>query len=83
MNNNKSLFWYGWKARLKQSLGKFIIILGFIIGVLFMINNFYLGLFVFFIFLAIGIYLIATGSSQRFDFQRQSGNIIHGGDGWR
>jgi len=26
--------------------------------------------------------LLAKGSSQRFDYQRQSGHIMHGGDGW-
>lgn len=72
MNNNKSLFWYGWKANLKQKIG--IVIFG--IGIILLMMSWVLTI----IFAAAGIYLIATGSAQRFDYQRQSGTIIHKGD---
>jgi len=72
MNNNKSLYWYGWKANIKQKLGIGI----FTIGIFLLLMSWVLTLIV----CSIGIYLIATGCSQRFDYQRQSGTIIHKGD---
>jgi len=71
-NRNKNLFWYGVKAKLKQGL-----------GVLFIMFSF-LGLFisgwVALILIGIGIYFIFVGKSERFDYQRQSGYIMHRGD---
>lgn len=82
MESNKSLFWYGWKARLKQGFGKFLIICS-LFGLSICVFNVVFGIILFLIFLGLGIYFIATGSSQRFDYQRQSGTIIHGGDNFR
>lgn len=70
--NNRSLFWYGFRANLKKTFGIIIII----IGLMLLLVHWMITL----IFIALGIYLIATGSSQRFDYQRQSGLIVHGGD---
>lgn len=72
MNQNKRLFWHGFKAKLIQ-----------IVGLMILVFSFY---FLFFhwtitlVGIIIGIVIIYKGSSQRFDYQRQSGHIIHGGD---
>lgn len=79
-NQNKSLYWYGWRAKLKWNIGMWLIILGSVIGAVYMFDNTYLGLFIILVGVISGIYLIMTGNSQRFDYQRQSGSIIHGGD---
>ena len=73
--NNKKLFWYGWRAKIKKSFGVFLIITGLFLLLVHWILTI--------IAIGIGIYFIATGSSQRFDYQRQSGSIIHGGDNFR
>lgn len=82
-NFNKSLWWYGWKARFKQDIGKFLIVAGIFFGLFGMMVNTIFWIIIFLLCLGFGIYFIATGSSQRFDFQRQSGTIIHGGDNFR
>lgn len=69
--NNKKLFYYGWIANIKKAFGLIIFIIGLSSG---FYNFWYFGL------VPIGFYLFATGASQRFDYQRQSGNIIHKGD---
>lgn len=81
-NQNKSLYWYGFFAKLKVIGGKLMIGLGIILGIIFMFSSLWMGIIILLIFLVIGIYLIATGNAQRFDFERQSGTILHQGD-WR
>jgi hypothetical protein len=79
--HNRGLFWYGIFANLKQAFGKMLLFVGFILAV-------FVGLFasaalavvILIVFCGLGFWMIATGSSQRFDYQRQSGNIIHKGD---
>jgi hypothetical protein len=71
-NQNKSLYWYGFFANCKKAIGKLCLFIGgfslffnWIIGILFIVG---------------GIILVAKGSSQRFDYKRQSGYIMHEGD---
>lgn len=71
-NRNKNLYWYGFFANLKKMLGIWLIIIGFFA----LLFSWVITL----IFVICGIVLIAKGSSQRFDYQRQSGYIMHGGD---
>ncbi len=33
--------------------------------------------------LGLGVGVFLWGSSIRFDYQRRSGTLVHGGDGWR
>ena len=78
-NRNKSLFWYGFFAKIKKAFGSFLITIGVMIGLFSLISQSHiwiLGL----TFLVVGIVFIAKGSSQRFDYQRQSGYIVHSGD---
>ena len=80
MKNNKSLYWYGFGANVKKSVGKWFLVLGIIFcfgG--FAGGNVGLGLFGL-IFVALGGYMVATGSSQRFDYKQKSGSMIHKGD---
>jgi len=71
-NYNKSLYWYGFFANCKKVIGKLCIF----IGVISIFYNLIIGI----LFIIIGIVLVAKGSSQRFDYKRQSGYIMHGGD---
>ena len=70
--HNKSLYWYGVFANLKKSLGVWFVFMGILL--LFFVWVFGI------ILIIIGFILIAKGNSQRFDYQRQSGHIIHRGD---
>ena len=81
-NSNRGLFWYGIRAKLKQAFGGLLIWLGFIFGIIIGVatHNMILGIIIIVLIAGLGFYMIATGSSQRFDFQRQSGQIIHRGD---
>ena len=72
MENNKSLFWYGFFGSLKQKAGGGIIILSIIFTLI--IHP------IFIIGIIGGIILLMKGKSQRFDYQRRSGYIMHGGD---
>jgi len=72
--NNKSLFWYGFFAELKKLFGGILIFIGIFIGI------FYNSLIIFVIISIIGIVFILKGHSQRFDYKRQSGYIVHSGD---
>jgi ABC-type bacteriocin/lantibiotic exporter with double-glycine peptidase domain len=70
--SNHSLFFYGQLALLKQ-LGGCVVLT---IGLFLFLVSWILALIV----MAIGIWLIFTGKADRFDYQRQSGNIVHFGD---
>lgn len=84
MKNRKniSLFWYGFFAGLKIFGGIILTIIGFVLGIFFGLLS--KSLLVFFIVIILfsvgGITLIFKGKSQRFDYQRQSGYIVHRGD---
>jgi uncharacterized membrane protein len=75
-NSNQNLFWYGMKSTVVETLGLGLILLGFVFGLVTM--KFWLV----FVSLAIGAIFIFKGKAMRFDYQRQSGSIIHRGDGW-
>jgi len=74
--DNKNLFWYGFFANTKKFFGKLFIVAG-ITTALFFKDYFW---FISLPCIIIGIVLIAKGSSQRFDYKRQSGYMVHGGD---
>jgi hypothetical protein len=74
MNHNKRLFWYGFKAKLIQAIGIMVGICSFF----YILTN----PIIFLVGVIVGLIIVYFGSSQRFDYQRQSGHIIHGGDGW-
>lgn len=73
-NYNKQLFWYGLLSQFKVFGGWVVITLGLIFGV--GLSSFIPVL----IGIVLGIYLIYSGKAERFDYQRQSGTIIHKGD---
>lgn len=80
--NNQSLFWYGLLASVKVFFGVFILLFGFLFGILILLGgNTILGFIVLFLLVGSGIYLTLRGKAQRFDYQMQSGSIIHQGDG--
>ena len=58
--------------------------IGFIIAVILGLSTQSIFVFCLVLIIAIigGVYLMATGAAQRFDYQKQSGTIIHQGD-WR
>ena len=67
--NNKSLFWYGFRARLVKGFGIVLIFAG-----LFLIAfNWMVAL----ILMIVGIVLIAKGSSSEYDYKRQGGYIVY------
>ena len=72
MNANQNLFFYGLWADLQRGIGIVIIGISFIL----MIKSLILGIVV----LCVGSYIGLIGTSKRFDYQRQSGSIIHRGD---
>ena len=74
--SNKKLFWYGFMAEVKKLFGAILFLIGIYLGVNFK------SWIIFFIFLAISIYFIAKGFSQRFDYKMRSGLLLHKGD-WR
>jgi hypothetical protein len=79
--NNQSLFWYGLLASIKVFFGIFILVVGLMLGTIILLGgNTILGLFVLFLLVGFGIYLALKGKAQRFDYQMQSGTIIHQGD---
>jgi len=75
-NKNISLFWYGFFAKLKALFGLAIILSGFVGWIYFE------SVWVFIVAFIVGMIFVFKGGSQRFDYQRQSGHIMHGGDGW-
>jgi uncharacterized membrane-anchored protein len=81
-NYNKSLFWYGVKAKIKGFFGAVLITIGIVTGLILVATvNTAIGLIALIAFCAVGGFLVYQSKSERFDFQRQSGNIIHQGDG--
>ena len=74
MGSNHSLYWYGQLALLKQFGGVIVIM----VGLFCFLIHWLLALIV----IGLGIYIIFMGKADRFDYQRQSGSIIHQGD-WR
>ena len=79
-NRNKSLFWYGFFAKLKRGFGGLLAFVGFFTALLSYVGG-STGLLILSVgFTSVGLYFILTGSSQQFDYQRQSGSIIHRGD---
>lgn len=73
-NSNKQLFLYGLLSKVKVFAGWLVLLSGIALG-------FGLSSFIpFLIGLVLGVYLIYIGKAERFDFQRQSGTIIHKGD---
>lgn len=74
-NENINLFYYGIKGYIYQFIGIFLIF----IALCSMVFN-----FIFAIIIGIlGGWLIMRGKAIRFDYQKQSGQIIHKGDGWK
>jgi len=79
-NNNKSLFWYGFFANVKKAFGKLFIFFGITTGLI-DLALFQSGFFVLSIIsVVVGFVLLAKGHSSRFDYQRESGYIVHSGD---
>jgi len=72
MNSNFNLFFYGLGAKFIQFIGVCIIIAS--------LFGFLVHWAVFLIGLIIGIGVIMWGKAMRFDYQRQSGSILHRGD---
>jgi len=78
-NHNRSLYWYGFKAKVKVFFGKVGILLGLLISFLGLASDssfILLGL----LFIGLGVWGCAVGTSQRFDYKQQSGSMIHRGD---
>lgn len=76
MNSNFSLFFYGVGAKFLKWIGIIGVVASFwVLGIANSTIGFIVGLII-----SIGIY--SLGSAMRFDYQRNSGSIIHGGDGW-
>lgn len=78
--NNKSLYWYGLKAQIKEGFGKFVLVIGVFFGFIAMLSSPTLGFIIIIAGIVIGVIIIFKSKAQRFDYQRQSGNIIHRGD---
>lgn len=76
MNTNKRLYFYGMKAIAKQLFGIALILIGLFVAP-------FTHVAVPITFGLIGVVTIFWGKADRFDFQRQSGNIVHAGDGWQ
>ena len=73
MNNNQKLFFYGFKANLIQFIGILLMMFG-IFSIAFF--DWVISLLI----LIIGLIIYTYGKSLRFDYQRKSGYIVHGGD---
>ena len=71
--NNRQLYWYGVISDLKVMGGELLVAIG-IIALLF--RSYYITAPC----LILGVVLFANGKSQRFDYQRRSGAILHKGD---
>lgn len=75
--DNKGLYWYGFRADLKKIFGILIIIAGIIIG---LIVGKIAGWIIFVLSIIMGIWSFFMGKEERFDYERQSGSILHKGD---
>jgi cbb3-type cytochrome oxidase subunit 3 len=71
---NIKMFWYGTFAKLKMFFGILIMFLSIILG--FILSNW----LVFTLIFIVGLVLFIFGKQQRFDYERQSGTILHRGD---
>ena len=79
MNDNQSLFFYGLGAKMVSGIGTFIALAGFVVlmfGVILGIAGIVLGI----AGIIFGGAIFLWGKSMRFDYQRQSGTILHKGD---
>ena len=79
-NENKNLFWYGVGANLKKGVGKVLLVIGIFAGLGGLVTESVFGAFIGLALLVLGIYMMASGSSQRFDYKQRSGSMIHRGD---
>ncbi len=68
-NSNKSLFWYGFRARLIKVFGVLITIIGMCV----LPFKLWIGI----IIMIIGIIMMAKGSSSEYDYKRQGGYIVY------
>lgn len=75
MRRNIRLYFKGMFAKGLQAIGLFLIFFGFYGWLWFSIWMLLISV--------CGIGLFIYGKALRFEYQRQSGTIIHGGDGWR
>jgi len=73
---NNNLYYQGFFARFKEGFGKAFIFIGIILS----FYGWFLGYkltIVGLLIVAIGIYLCLKGGTQRLNFQRRSGHVIH------
>jgi len=76
-SNTNSLFWENVLSRLKVGVGVILLITGFIVGLIFIVNNsFGYGLFSVG-FLGIGIYSIVKGKQQELYYKKNTGYIVY------
>ncbi len=68
-NRNKSLFYYGLKARIIIFLGSCICLSGFIV----LFWSILIGV----ILMGMGMVIILNGKSREYDYKRQGGHIIY------
>ena len=78
---NKNLYWYGVKAKMKAGAGAMLMTIGLMVGlVLLLVVNAFIAIIVGLAISGYGMYLISQGKAMRFDYQRQSGTVMHKGD---
>lgn len=79
---NQRLFWYGFRAKVKGILGGLLFVFGIFLGMIlgYVTKSSLLGWGTFFLMGGFGFYFILKSNAQRFDYQKQSGTIIHQGD---
>lgn len=83
VKENKEIFWYGLKARIKLVAGWWLIIEGLFVFIGLMAKSQNTFAWVSFIcFGGLGIFNVMKGREENFVYQRLSGNIIHEGQGW-
>lgn len=78
--HNKNLFWYGFFGQLKIFFGILLIVIGVIGGAISLFTHHTFFSILFLVIWILGFVLGFKGKSQRFDYQRQSGTILHRGD---
>lgn len=81
---NRRLYGYGILAGIKGFFGFCLTLIGLFlfIGLSATMQSFIIPFSVFLLFMIAGGYMIFQSKAQRFDYQMQSGSIIHQGDGW-
>ena len=79
---NKSLYFYGFFANLKSFFGRILIVGGLIFSLMVAVayQSLIIGTICFLLIAGIGTYITLNAKAQRFDYQRQSGYIMHHGD---